>query len=134
MYPILIYMYNDIYMLQINLKVHHNNNFILKLKHTRSLPNNSSHDSFQSSSHFFKRPVAPINQHYSDSCSEGGKLIFSSSWMVLLATSLPIVTDYHLKKMNIYILRISSEGTKLKFREVERVALKICLLNSRLYF
>ena len=31
------------------------------------------------------------------------------------------------------ILRISSEGTKLKFREVE-VALKICLLNSHLSF
>ena len=28
----------------------------------------------------------------------------------------------------------SSEGTKLKFREVEKVALKICLLNSHLSF
>ena len=36
--------------------------------------------------------------------------------------------------MSFVILRISSEGTKLKFREVEKVALKICLLNSHLSF
>ena len=32
------------------------------------------------------------------------------------------------------ILRISSEGTKLKFRELEKVSLKIGLLNSHLSF
>ena len=31
-------------------------------------------------------------------------------------------------------LRIPSEGAKLKFREVEKVALKVCLLNSHLSF
>ena len=36
--------------------------------------------------------------------------------------------------MSFIILRISSEGTKLKFREIEKVALKICLLNSHLSF
>jgi len=34
--------------------------------------------------------------------------------------------------MSFVILRISLEGTKLKFREVEKVALKIFLLNSHL--
>ena len=32
------------------------------------------------------------------------------------------------------IVGISSEGTKLKFRDIEKVALKICLLNSHLSF
>ena len=36
--------------------------------------------------------------------------------------------------MSFVILRISSAGTKFKFREVEKVALKICLLNSPLSF
>ena len=36
--------------------------------------------------------------------------------------------------MSFVILRISSEGTKWKFREIEKVALKICLLNSQLSF
>ena len=36
--------------------------------------------------------------------------------------------------MSFVILRISSERIKLKFREVEKVALNICLLNSRLSF
>ena len=34
--------------------------------------------------------------------------------------------------MSFVILRIPSEGTKLKFREIEKVALKICLLNSHI--
>ena len=34
--------------------------------------------------------------------------------------------------MSSVILCISSEGTKLKYREIEKVALKICLLNSLL--
>ena len=36
--------------------------------------------------------------------------------------------------MSFVILRICSEAAKLKFREVENVALKICLLNSHLSF
>ena len=36
--------------------------------------------------------------------------------------------------MSFVILRISSEAAKLKFREVEKVALKICFLNSHLSF
>ena len=36
--------------------------------------------------------------------------------------------------MSFVILSISSEGTKLKFQEVEKVALKISLLNSHLFF
>ena len=36
--------------------------------------------------------------------------------------------------MSFVILRILSEGTKLKFREVEKSALKICLRNSHLSF
>ena len=39
-------------------------------------------------------------------------------------------TIYHC----IYILPICSEGAKLKFREVEEVDLKICLLNSHISF
>ena len=35
--------------------------------------------------------------------------------------------------MSFVILRVSSDGNKLKFREIENVALKICLLNSCLY-
>ena len=36
--------------------------------------------------------------------------------------------------MSFVILRICSKAAKLKFREVEKVALKICLLNSHLSF
>ena len=36
--------------------------------------------------------------------------------------------------MSFVILRICSEATKLKFREVEKVALKIRLLKSHLSF
>ena len=36
--------------------------------------------------------------------------------------------------MSSVILRICSEAAKSKFREVEKVALKICLLNSHLSF
>ena len=36
--------------------------------------------------------------------------------------------------MSFVVLRISSEGTKLKFREIEQVALKICVLNSHLSY
>ena len=36
--------------------------------------------------------------------------------------------------MSFVIIRISSEGTKLNFREVEKVALKLCFLNCQLYF
>ena len=36
--------------------------------------------------------------------------------------------------MSFVVLRISSEAVKLKFREVEKVALKICSLNSHLSF
>ena len=36
--------------------------------------------------------------------------------------------------MSLVILRISSERTKFKFREIEKVALKIYLLNSHISF
>ena len=36
--------------------------------------------------------------------------------------------------MSFVILRISSDGTKLKFREIEKAVLKICLLDSHLSF
>ena len=53
-----------------------------------------------------------------DDCSGG---IFLERFFLLL-------------KISILFRRISSEGTKLKFREVEKVALKIYLLNSHLSF
>ena len=51
---------------------------------------------------------------------------------VIISESLPekLVSTW----MSIVILRISSKGTKMKFRVIEKVALEICLFDSRLSF
>ena len=73
--------------------------------------------------HFIKRKMIVEETYFQSDFFYFCKFQFCSFWRNAEDNWMPLV-----------ILRISAEGTKLKYREIEIVALKICLLHNHLSF